>query len=54
MLRRAGLGSDRFGDGETFFGLSRDQSHRILCSCGYFGAMRAIDVADRIRSVAAR
>jgi hypothetical protein len=54
VLRRAGLGSDRFGDGEDFFGLSRDQSHRVLCSCGYPGTMRAVDVARRIRAIARR
>jgi hypothetical protein len=53
-LRRAGLGSDRFGDGAAFFGLSRYQAHRVLCSCGYFGTMRASEVAKRIRRLAAR
>ena len=53
-LRRAGLGSDRFGDGAAFFGLSRHQAHRVLCSCGYFGTMRAGEVARRIRALAAR
>jgi hypothetical protein len=53
-LRRAGLGSDRFGDGAAFFGLSRYQAHRVLCSCGYFGTMRAAEVARRIRWLAAR
>ena len=53
-LRRAGLGSDRFGDGAAFFGLSRYQAHRVLCSCGYFGTMRASEVARRIRRLAAR
>ncbi|MGE5271349.1 MAG: hypothetical protein ACM3JG_16935 [Thiohalocapsa sp.] len=54
VLRRAGLESDRFGDGAAFFGLSRGQAHRILCSCGYFGTMRSTEVARRIRSLAAR
>lgn len=54
VLRRAGLESDRFGDGAAFFGLSRYQAHRVLCSCGYFGAMRATEVARRIRGLAAR
>ena len=54
MLRRAGLGSDRFGDGAAFFGLTRFQAHRVLCSCGYIGTMRAAEVARRIRGIAAR
>jgi hypothetical protein len=54
VLRRAGLGSDRFGDGSAFFGLSRFQAHRVLCSCGYFGTMRATEVARRVRTLAAR
>jgi|1186.fasta_scaffold177585_1 hypothetical protein len=54
VLRRAGLGSDRFGAGAAFFGLSRYQAHRVLCSCGYFGTMRASEVARRIRRLAAR
>ncbi|HEX5452642.1 MAG TPA: hypothetical protein VFX06_02520 [Stellaceae bacterium] len=54
VLRRAGLESDRFGDGSAFFGLSRYQAHRILCSCGYFGRMRAVEVARRVRGLARR
>ena len=54
VLRRAGLDSDRFGDGAGFFGLSRFQAHRVLCSCGYTGTMRANEVARRIRAIAAR
>jgi hypothetical protein len=54
VLRRAGLGSDRFGDGAAFFDLSRFQSHRVLGSCGYIGTMRAAEVARRIRGIAAR
>jgi hypothetical protein len=54
VLRRAGLDSDRFGDGSVFFGLSRFQAHRVLCSCGYFGTMESTEVARRIRTIAAR
>src|SRR4051794_11483299 len=54
VLRRAGLPSDRFGDGGEFFELSTHQAHRILCSCGYFGVMRASEVARRVRSLAMR
>jgi hypothetical protein len=54
VLRREGLPSDRFGDGADFFELSPHQAHRILCSCGYFGVMRASEVARRIRMVALR
>jgi hypothetical protein len=54
MLRDAGLGSDRFGDGVEFFGLTRRQAHRVLCSCGYFGTMRATEVARRLRTILGR
>jgi hypothetical protein len=54
MLRFAGLESDRFGDGASFFGLTRFQAHRVLCSCGYIGTMRSAEVARRIRGIAAR
>lgn len=54
VLRREGLGSDRFGDGSDFFGLSTRQAHRVLCSCGYLGTMRGTEVARRIRLIAAR
>lgn len=54
VLRRAGLASDRFGDGAAFFGLSRYQAHRVLCSCGYIGRMRAGEVARRVRGIALR
>ncbi|HEX3862872.1 MAG TPA: hypothetical protein VHY35_14380 [Stellaceae bacterium] len=53
-LRQAGLGSDRFGDGAVFFGLSRNQAHRVLCSCGYMGTMQPTEVARRLRRLAAR
>jgi|SRR5215472_11495 hypothetical protein len=51
VLRRAGLDSDRYSESGKFFGLSRREAHRILCSCSYFGAMRASEVARRIRVV---
>jgi hypothetical protein len=54
VLRRAGLSTDRFGDGVAFFGLSRYRAHRVLCSCGYIGIMRGTEVARRIRAIAAR
>jgi hypothetical protein len=54
VLRRSGLGSDRFGDGAAFFGLSEQQAHRLLCSCGYFGTVQPREVARRIRAIAAR
>ena len=54
VLRRAGLDSDRFGDGSAFFGLTWFQAHRVLCSCGYISPMRSAEVARRIRRIAAR
>jgi hypothetical protein len=53
LLRRAGLENDLYGDGARFFGLSRAEAHRILCSCGYVGTMWAGEVADRIRLLSA-
>ena len=53
LLRRAGLDSDRYGDGARFFGLSRAEAHEILCSCGYAGTMWAGEVAHRIRQLGA-
>jgi hypothetical protein len=53
LLRRAGLESDRYGEGSRFFGLSRAEAHRILCSCGYMGTMWAGEVAHRIRKLTA-
>jgi hypothetical protein len=53
VLRRAGLASDRFGDGAEFFGLSPYQAHRVLCSCGYFGRMMPTEVARRVRGIVA-
>jgi hypothetical protein len=49
LLRRAGLDSDRYGDGARFFELSRGEAHEILCSCGYSSTMWAGEVAHRIR-----
>lgn len=54
VLRRAGLGSDRFGDGAEFFGLTPHQAHRILCSCGYFGRVMPTEVARRVRRIVVR
>ncbi|MBV9824982.1 MAG: hypothetical protein JO001_04785 [Alphaproteobacteria bacterium] len=54
VLRRAGLSSDRYGDGASFFELSSRQAHRVLCSCGYFGPVRGTEVARRVRAIAAR
>jgi hypothetical protein len=54
VLRRAGLDSDRFGDGSAFFDLTRYQAHRVLCSCGYIGTMQSSEVARRIRAIAMR
>ena len=54
VLQRAGLSGDRYGDGAEFFGLTRRQAHRVLCSCGYFGSVRGTDVAQRVRAIASR
>ena len=51
-LRSDGLQSDRFGDAISYFGLSNQQAHLILCDCHYGAGMRASEVARRIRNAA--
>lgn len=51
-LRADGLQSDRFGDATSYFGLSNQQAHLILCDCHYAAGMRASEVARRIRNAA--
>ena len=52
ILRDDGLPSDTLGDGMTYFGLSQQKAHRLLCDCHYSGAMTGKLVASRLRSAA--
>ncbi|MDP2355910.1 MAG: hypothetical protein Q8M31_07590 [Beijerinckiaceae bacterium] len=52
LFRSLGLNGDRVGDGQTFFGLSDSQTHRLLCSCLHGEAMRAGDAARLVRKIA--
>jgi hypothetical protein len=54
VLREQGLASDRFGDAKTFFELTDQEAHHLLCDCHYHGTMTAAGVAARARSIANR
>jgi hypothetical protein len=51
-LRNAGLAGDTLGDAQTFFGLSDDEAHRLLCDCHYQGRMTGRSTAHGVRTVA--
>jgi hypothetical protein len=51
VLRAAGLASDRYEDGLTFFELTDDEAHLILCGCHSGERPAASDVAARARFV---
>lgn len=52
MLRAAGLGGDTLGDAQTFFGLTDDESHFLLCDCHWHGRMTGRRAARRLRAIA--
>lgn len=52
ILRDDGLSSDTLGDGITYFGLSQQKAHRLLCDCHYSGTMTGKQVASRLRAAA--
>lgn len=54
ILREEGLKSDNVGDAISFFSLSDEELHHLVCDCHYHGTMTSKAVADRIRSVANR
>jgi hypothetical protein len=53
VFRAAGLKGDRYGDAKTFFELTDQQAHYLLCDCHYHGQISANIVAARLRTVAA-
>jgi len=54
VLSGEGLASDRLGDAITFFELTQQEAHYLLCDCHYYGSMNASSVASRVRSIARR
>jgi hypothetical protein len=52
VLRSAGLSSDRLGDGMSFFEISEDDAHRLMCSCLNGWSMSAGKVARGVRRIA--
>lgn len=51
-LQAEGLKSDRLGDGMTFFELTDQEAHHLLCDCHYCGTMTGENVAARARFAA--
>lgn len=51
-LRDEGLASDTLGDAMSFFELSAQQAHFLVCDCYYQGTMTAGRVASRVRTIA--
>ena len=54
LLRASGLASDRLGEAVSFFNLSQDEAHYLLCDCHYSGRLTGAGVAQRVRSYARR
>lgn len=52
VLRDDGLSSDTLGEGISYFVLSEQKAHRLLCDCHYAGTMTGKQVASRLRSAA--
>ena len=50
ILSDAGLASDRVGEAQRFFELSKNDLHEFSCDCG--GVIRNDTMADRIEAVA--
>lgn len=51
-LREEGLASDRLGDAMTFFEMSDDDAHHLLCSCMNGWSMASGKVARGVRRIA--
>ena len=52
VLRAAGLAGDTLGDAQTFFGLSDDDAHQLLCDCHYQGTLTGRTAARRVNAIA--
>jgi len=51
VLQAAGLRSDRLGDALTFFDISEDDAHYIMCSCLHGQTTSARAAAARVRNL---
>ena len=54
VLQAEGLGGDSVGDAKSFFELTDDQLHYLLCDCHFHGTLTAGMVAARLRGMAQR
>jgi hypothetical protein len=55
VFRGQGLAGDRLGDMMSFFSLSWNETHHLLCDCHYgTSAVDSRAVAERVRAVARR
>jgi hypothetical protein len=55
QLRAQGLAGDSYGDAYTFFGVSHETLHDIVCHCHYRSSRASsTEVAGRVRRVANR
>lgn len=52
VLRAAGLEGDTLGHARSFFELSWEEAHHMLCDCHYLGRMDGEAVARRVRAAA--
>lgn len=52
VLRAEGLAGDRLGDAMTFFDISEDDAHRLLCSCMNGWSMASGKVGKQVRRMA--
>ncbi len=52
VFRAEGLKGDTLGDAQTFFGMSRRDTHNLLCTCRYGSGMSGRLVAQRLARLA--
>ncbi len=52
LLQAEGLSGDTLGAAQSFFELTDDQVHYLLCDCHFHGTLTATMVAARLRSMA--
>lgn len=51
VLRAAGLEGDTLGDAQSFFSLSDEDAHRLLCDCHFNGTMTGRSASRRLRAL---
>jgi len=52
VLRADGLQGDTLGHVQSYFGLSFEEAHYLVCDCHFRGGMDGRSVARRVRAVA--